>query len=1000
MDGGESVRIGAILVIWMMIGPAAGLIGAAAGDHCRESFLECQDNDAQNNDDFTNAQQIVAMVPGDYLAGSTGLGQTHRIDTFVIRNIPSGMVVNASVRITNWNSNDNQALLVSGWNKYHMDNLAWSNREDNPDRREWEAVTFLCVVTGDYYIQLKPIAGSGTFQYQLNVRVFDPQNITGSIGTGGVFGPAILGKVSSLKWYPGAWYKIQMAGEIGGLNEYLYANLTLPGGPEERLQGDLYVRNLEQESWSCWLNHSWWLCSHVQNEEVHLAACHPGLSWYYLDVQAYNTTGGRSEDYELRLTKTLIESDGDNHPLNATKVTYEHGLSTVRKQGSVRRGPDMFDWYKVHLEQGKGVSANLSLDERSTAIFRLSIYRDNLTSPYPEKGYDLMSSWTNKPADTVLNRVNALTTNVSQAGWYYIAVMAQIGLDPLNTSNLADWTVCTAWANYRLDLTIGCSSSHCPMVKNRPARTIMPEDGADGSLQLNWTGNNSGVFWDEDFEEDWGDELNFSCVCDPNFTISIDNSHPETPATIRPRRDWNGESNLTFIATDLFGRTNSTVVPVRVTPAEDPPYVKARIPDFQVKEGDYNLTLKDIDLFEVFADPDFAPYGNDNLTFSVDNTTFPSIIIDNKLTFGQAPRFPGTEDHVVMVTVTATDRSGSKVDQKVNITVVNLNRAPDYCETANMIEIMEDEVSCFDLNRLFTDPDGDPMDFAYLGGASYNLTVEMAPNGSAILRPAHDYFAAQEILRFKAIDPLGANGSGELMVRIRNVFDPLPPLGGMVPDPLDDICLNEGEALTFRVFDIYIDNRTSELKYTWYVDGMAVTSHGGPAYTLRTGYDDSGRHGIKVVVSDGLSRTEADWNITINDTNRPPVVLRAWPMNNTEVDWDSTIRFSAEAVDPDGGPLAFTWRFSDGRIIHRDSGVTNSSFSRRMPSGRMNIVVLDVTDAGGMVTREFFYIDVGAQGNDMEITWAMIWECALAFVVAILLVLRLGTRKSRISRDR
>jgi hypothetical protein len=163
------------------------------------------------------------------------------------------------------------------------------------------------------------------------------------------------------------------------------------------------------------------------------------------------------------------------------------------------------------------------------------------------------------------------------------------------------------------------------------------------------------------------------------------------------------------------------------------------------------------------------------------------------------------------------------------------------------------------------------------------------------------------------------------------------------------------------------------------------------------GYDDAGGHNVSVRVSDGLASIEADWSITVNDTNRAPVVLRAWPMNNTEVDWDRTVRFSAEAADPDGGSLTFTWRFSDGRIIHQDSGATNSSFSRRLPSGRMNIVLLDVTDTGGMVTREFFYIDVGPQTNDMEIPWMMIGDCALAFVVAVLLVLLLGRRRRRVS---
>ena len=85
-----------------------------------------------------------------------------------------------------------------------------------------------------------------------------------------------------------------------------------------------------------------------------MAACYPGAHWYYMDIQGFNTTGPRSENYELRITKTLIESDGDNHPTTATPVTYEMGKTTVRETGSVIRGPDMFDWYKVYLNAGRG----------------------------------------------------------------------------------------------------------------------------------------------------------------------------------------------------------------------------------------------------------------------------------------------------------------------------------------------------------------------------------------------------------------------------------------------------------------------------------------------------------------------------------------------------------------------------------------------------------------------------------------------------------------------
>jgi hypothetical protein len=920
--------------------------------------VEGTDNDASNNDDYATAQTISS---GDIITGTTGLGDSHRIDTFVLKNVPAGKVINASLLITNFN---NQALQLTGWNRFHIDALAWSNREDNPERRQWEAVSFLCVVTGDYYLQLKPIAGTGTMNYALHIQAFDPPDITSNIGSGGTFGATIQGQVSSLKWYPGVWYKFTMTGEQGGMNDYLYVNMTEPGAPDQRLWGDLYVRDIQAETFSYWLNHSWWLDSFVQYEEVHAAACHPGTKTYYLDVQAFNTSGGRSENFELRMSKTQIESDGDNDITGATKVTYDSGKTTIKRFGNVSRGTDQFDWYKCYLNKGEGVSANLTLLEKSTAIFRLSIYRDNLTATTPEKGYDLMSSWTNKPADTVLNRVNALTTNVTQEGWYYIGVIAQIGLVPHNVSNLSDWTLCTAWAKYQLDITLP-DRTVAPTIRNEPGQITIPEDGTDSSLKLNGT---AGVFDDADFTQEWGDALSFSSSGNPNFQISIANysTDPEAPVTIKPNANWNGEANITFTATDLYGKSNSTTVRLRVTPANDPPFVKARIPDFIVSEGSINNTMKDIDLFQVFSDPDFPPFGDDNLTFTVDNSSYPAFVLDNKLTFGQAPSFPGKDNHVVVATVTAKDKAGQTCAMAINITVINLNRAPEYNESGNTAWINEDAVSYFDLNKLFWDPDGDSLVFAFLGGASDNLTVDIAPNGSAVFTPSKDYYVAQEIIRFRAIDPVGANKSGELMVRIINVNDaPYLLQGGMVPDPLEELAMNEGEQMTFRVSAADIDNKTSELKYTWMVDNVEKTKLGTPAFTWRAAFNDSGTHVVKVRISDGLAFTDAEWNLKVNNTNQIPQITDGpWPQNNTEVDAGKKLNFCATANDPDGDPLTFTWRLSDGTTLKTDSGKTTSQFGKVLASGKQHIVVLEVSDGQGGVNRMYIYVKVRAQAKN------------------------------------
>jgi hypothetical protein len=171
--------------------------------------------------------------------------------------------------------------------------------------------------------------------------------------------------------------------------------------------------------------------------------------------------------------------------------------------------------------------------------------------------------------------------------------------------------------------------------------------------------------------------------------------------------------------------------------------------------------------------------------------------------------------------------------------------------------------------------------------------------------------------------------------------------------------MNEGEALTFRVSAADIDNKTSELKYIWFIDEVEKTKLGTAVFTWRPTFDDQGQHNVKVRISDGLSYIDADWNITVNDTNRAPVISEAWPQNNTEVSYGASVKFCATANDPDGDPMTFYWKLSDGTLLKTQSGVKTSSFSKGLSSGKQHIVVLEVQDGKGGIARQYIYVKVG-----------------------------------------
>jgi hypothetical protein len=949
------------LAIILLVSSFGALLPASPSGGARSNTPEGRDDDVANNDDFMTAEQFGNDT---FLDGTTGMGDVHRIDIYILKNVPAGMVINASLEITNFNTQpgQGQCLLLEGWNRYHMDHLAWSNREDQPVRRVWEAISFLCVVTGDYYISVKPIAGSGTISYTLHVRSFDAPDITGKVGTGGAYGQTIAGTASSEKWYPNQWYKFQLEGEQNGMNEYFYANMTVPGAPDQRLLADLYVRNLEPETFSYWLNHSWWLDSFCQYEEVHAAACRPGMNWYYLTVQAYNSSGGRSENFELRTTRTLIETDGDDHPKTATPLTCEPGKTTVSRWGNLSRGTDMFDWYKAYLTKGDALRANLTLLEKSCSIFRLSIYRDNKTSALPEPGYDLMSSWTNKPAETLLNKVSALATNVAQEGWYYIGAIAQIGLVPSNVSLLADWTVQSAWASYRLDITLP-DHTQAPFVSNPLDVVYLDEDTSFSGIRLLDTGQNGGIFSDTDIDTEWGDRLSFDLMADPalNATIGAD---PESTVTFSPRKDWNGRTNVTFTATDLYGKRASLKLQVDVMPVGDSPVVRARLPDFSVTELSTNETMTGIDLDNCFSDPDFPPFGQDDLTYTIDNGSFPATITGSRLDFGEAPDYPGYGNTTLTVAVTATDLTSRAVSDELVIYVIDREpggpppepKLPPVFDDANATFEFEAGQPCvIDLNRLFADPQGGPLGFEYLGGASPDLDVALEPNGTVRLTPGPAYVPAEETLLFRATSTSGKNATGEIKVRLLPAPNapPRPVQGSLFPDPALESRVNEGRPISFGCCATDPDNGPAPLSCAWSVDGAVVPGWTGWSFTWTPEFNQSGTHAIRAVVSDGNASIQIRWSVLVLDVNRPPVITAAHPSGPVAARAGAVVDFVASATDPDGDPLEFAWSLPDGTVLKSETA-SSSSFSRVVQGGENLTIILRVTDGrGGEATLTF-----------------------------------------------
>jgi hypothetical protein len=113
----------------------------------------------------------------------------------------------------------------------------------------------------------------------------------------------------------------------------------------------------------------------------------------------------------------------------------------------------------------------------------------------------------------------------------------------------------------------------------------------------------------------------------------------------------------------------------------------------------------------------------------------------------------------------------------------------------------------------------------------------------------------------------------------------------------------------------------------------------------------------------------ADDNGSENETNHPPIITYMSPPNNSVYVYNSKITFSAKAFEPDGDSMTFFWRDSYGILLKADSKTTVSTFSMVLPGGKIHVVVLEVQDGKGGVTRGFIYIKVMAKTESSDSGW-------------------------------
>lgn len=358
-----------------------------------------------------------------------------------------------------------------------------------------------------------------------------------------------------------------------------------------------------------------------------------------------------------------------------------------------------------------------------------------------------------------------------------------------------------------------------------------------------------------------GDALTYSAQ-----NLPVGAAFTNTTFTWTPTYDQGGTYYVTFNATDGI-LTDSQTVTITVNNTNRAP-VMTTIDDRSVNET-ATLTIN------VFATDGDA----DALTFNAQN--MPAGATFNANTFTWTPTYD--QAGIYSVTFNATD--GQATDsQTVTITVNNVNRNPVLTAIPSK-SVNENSTLTFSINA--SDPDGTNVTYsminapagAALTGNTFTWTPSYAQNGT--------YYVT-----FTASDGL-ATDSETVTITVYNVNR------GPVLTTIGNKTTSENSPLTFSVNATDADG-----------DGLIYSAGNLPAgaafigntFSWLPGYNQAGTYTVTFYVTDGTATDAETITITVNNTNRAPVLAT---INDRTVDEDATLTFNISATDADGDTLTY-----------------------------------------------------------------------------------------------
>jgi len=380
-------------------------------------------------------------------------------------------------------------------------------------------------------------------------------------------------------------------------------------------------------------------------------------------------------------------------------------------------------------------------------------------------------------------------------------------------------------------------------------------------------------------------------------------------------KNWHGSVRFRVGAMDGDGLyRESPNFTVTVDPVNDPPVI-APIGNQVATQGvRFNMTVKarDVDL-ESPIDP------TEELMFDDNSSIFNIDPLSGEISFIPTQDQVGVYD----ILITVTDSYG-ETDSKNFTLEVKDAEDPPILDPIPELEANQDMPFSYTVTAYDQDvPYGDELTFS-----DDTPAFDINSSTGIIDFTPTDQDIGVHAVTITVTDKAGQNASQQFMLTVYNSvgttdrppsIEPIPnqtaregELFELSVNASDPDILELGDALTFSdnspLFDI--NGRTGKISF-------------------KPGPRDSGTFKVKLTVKDRDSLTATtEFILTVIKTNHPPVVSSILPKDGAKVSQDKRIALSAQASDPDGDTVNYTWRDGDNmlgygseiKVVFRDRG--------------------------------------------------------------------------------